>query len=75
VGRIGKDKEMIGITVPKRLAAIIDDRREMLRWPRAAFALAILEEWAARGCPPVNESDRLMQVARQATAKSPRKIA
>lgn len=60
---------MIGITAPKGLADAIDSRRRPLGWSRARFALEVLELWRAQGCPPVSESDRLMQIAQGRPAK------
>lgn len=73
MGRIGKGKQMIGVTVSDSDAQIIDERREGLRWSRAAFMLAIFEDWRARGCPPVCEPDRLMQLAKATEAKPAKK--
>lgn len=60
MGRIGKDKKMIGITTPEDLTAIIDARAEALGWSRAKFALAVLQRWQEEGCNPVNKIDATM---------------
>lgn len=60
MGRIGKDKKMIGITTPEDLTAIIDARAEALGWSRAKFALAVLQKWHEEGCKPINKIDATM---------------
>ena len=60
MGRIGKGKTMIGITTPEDLNLIIAARAEALGWPKAKFALAILEHWQAEGAKPVNKIDATM---------------
>ena len=66
MGKVAKDKTLVSIGVPKKfLEEIIDKRREPLRWSRAGFILAIVQEWEARGCPPISEPDRLMQIAQE----------
>jgi len=69
VGKIGKDRVFLGASAPKILGRIIDERREALGWSRAKFTLEILELWRAQGCPPVSESDRLMQIAKKGPKK------
>ena len=69
MGRIGKDRIFLGASAPKELGQIIDDRREPLGWSRAKFTLEILALWKAQGCPPVSESDRLMQIAKKKGGK------
>ena len=63
MGRIGKNRIFLGASAPKSLGDIIDARREPLGWSRAKYTLEILALWQAQGCPPVSESDRLMQIA------------
>lgn len=60
MGKPAKGKKMIGITASESLLAIIEARAEALGWPRAKYALAILEQWEAEGAKPVNKIDATM---------------
>ena len=51
---------MIGITTPEDLTALITARAEALGWPKAKFALAILEQWQTEGAKPINKIDATM---------------
>jgi hypothetical protein len=64
VGKIGKGRVFVGVSTPGDLAAIIDARAAALGWSRAQYALEIWTDWQRRGCPPVTEPDRLLQIAK-----------
>ena len=69
-GKISADKKQVGIVLDKALVAVLTERGDALRQPMSTFARWVIEDWRARGCPPVNEPDRLMQVAKAATGKT-----
>ena len=60
MGKIGKDKTLIGITAPKRIVELIDARANALGWSRGKFALEILEKWEKEGAKPINRIDETM---------------
>ncbi len=59
---MGKGKVLIGVTVPKDLVSIIDERRGPLDWPRAKYTLAVLQWWKKQGCPPISSVDETGQL-------------
>jgi len=62
MGRIGKNKTLISISIPQAWRDEIDSRAAALSLTRAAYATMILERWWAEGCPAISEPDRLMQL-------------
>lgn len=77
MGKPAKGKKMIGITASEDLLTIIDARADALGWPRAKFALAILEQWHEAGAKPVNKIDATMapEVMAQLASKALKKRA
>ena len=81
VARPGKDKVMIGVTIPAKIDAIIRDRAGPISLSQSAFLAAIAQHWVTAGCPPVTEADRAMQHMKAMEAqlekpgKAPRKTA
>lgn len=64
VGKIAKDNVSVSTVVRRVVASEIDRRRALLNnTSRSEFVALILEQWFAKGCPPVNEPDRMMLVA------------
>lgn len=57
--------ETIGVHARKEIVAEIIARGEALDKKKGTYAALILEKWFADGCPPVTESDRLMQISKQ----------
>jgi len=62
VGRIGKNKTLVSISVPVQWREEIDRRAAALSLTRAAYVTRIIELWWMRDCPAVSEPDRLMQI-------------
>lgn len=64
MGQISKDNVSVSTVVRKGIVAEIDRRRGLLNdTSRSEFVSLILEYWFSKGCPAVNEPDRLMLVA------------
>jgi len=61
--KIAKGKTLLGLTVDESIRKEIDRRAERLHLSRSTYAALILQDWKARGHPPVTEPDRLMQLA------------
>ncbi len=75
MGRIGKNKTLISISIPKEWREEIDRRAAALSLTRAAYATMIIERWWNEGCQAISEPDRLMQITgtgRQELDGSPR---
>lgn len=68
-----KDAETLGVHVRKEIIAEIVARGDALDKTKSNYAAMILEKWFADGCPPVSESDRLMQIAKQSVKKPAKK--
>jgi hypothetical protein len=68
-----KDADTLGVHVRKEIIAEIVARGDALDKKKGSYAALILERWFADGCPPVSESDRLMQIARQSVKKTAKK--
>jgi len=62
MGRIGKNKTLVSISIPLEWRAEIDRRAAALSLSRAAYVTRIVELWWARDCPAISEPDRLMQI-------------
>jgi hypothetical protein len=62
MGRIGKNKTLVSISIPIEWREQIDRRASALSLTRAAYVTMILEQWWAKGCPAISEPDRLMQI-------------
>lgn len=75
MGKVGKGKRVVSVGLLDEFVDVIDSRADALRWSRSEFVLSILEDWKARGCPPVSEQDRVMQLAKAASAKPAKKTA
>jgi hypothetical protein len=67
MGKIAKDRAMLGLTVPIPLRDEIDRRAAVLNLSRSAYSALILDDWWRRKCPPVSEPDRFMQLAKSAS--------
>lgn len=64
VGEISKNNVSVSTVVRKGLVDEIDRRRKLLNdTSRSEFVKLILEHWFSKGCPAVNEPDRMMLVA------------
>lgn len=64
VGEIAKHNVSVSTVVRRVVADEIDRRRKLLNnTSRSEYVSLILEQWFSRGCPPVNEPDRMMLVA------------
>ncbi len=64
MGRISKDNVSVSTVVRKGVVAEIDRRRALLNaTSRSEYVSLILAHWFAKGCPPVNEPDRMMLIA------------
>ena len=70
VGRIGKNKTLVSISIPSEWREEIDRRAAALSLTRAAYVTMILEQWWAKGCPAISEPDRLMQINAQPSGSS-----
>lgn len=71
MGQVGKGKTLVSASIPDALVSLIDKRAKALRWSRARYALAIIEQWKANGCPPVSDADHALEVlAGKPTKKS-----
>ncbi len=68
-----KDADTLGVHVRKEIIAEIVSRSDALDKTKSNYAAQILEKWFADGCPPVSESDRLMQVAKQSVKRAVKK--
>ncbi len=66
VGKVGKGRKKVGVTLDESLAAVIGKRAKALGIPPSRFAAMIAERWQAAGYPAVSEPDRLMQIAAKA---------
>ncbi len=62
MGRIGKNKTLVSISIPLEWRDEVDRRATALSLTRAAYVTMILEQWWAKGCPAISEPDRLMQI-------------
>ena len=62
MGRIGKNKTLVSISIPTEWRDEIDRRAAALSLTRAAYVTMILEQWWAKGCQAISEPDRLMQI-------------
>jgi hypothetical protein len=62
VGRIGKNKTLVSVSIPNEWREEIDRRATALSMSRAAYVTMILEQWWAKDCPAISEPDRLMQI-------------
>lgn len=69
-----KDAESLGVHLRKEIIAEIIARGEALDKKKGSYAAMILEKWFADGCPPVSESDRLMQIAKQSEKRDHRVV-
>ncbi len=58
--RIPEGRANLTVTVDDVLRAYIKYRSERLGWSMAQFVEPIIQDWVARGCPPVGEVDRLV---------------
>jgi len=65
MGKIGKGKKQLGIVLDRTLAKIIEDRATALGFTPTRYAAMVVEHWATKGCAPVSEPDRLMQLAKK----------
>jgi hypothetical protein len=65
VGRIGKNKTLVSVSIPIAWREEIDRRAAALSMSRAAYVTMILEQWWGKGCPAISEPDRLMQINAQ----------
>lgn len=64
MGKISKENVSVSTVVRRVVVDEIDRRRTLLNnTSRSEFVALILEQWFAKGCPAVNEPDRLMLVA------------
>ncbi len=70
MGRIGKNKTLVSISIPIEWREQIDRRATALSLTRAAYVTMILEQWWAKGCPAISEPDRLMQINAKPTGSS-----
>ena len=70
MGRIGKNKTLVSISIPTEWRDEIDRRAAALSLTRAAYVTMILEQWWAKGCPAISEHDRLMQINAKPTGSS-----
>jgi hypothetical protein len=70
MGRIGKNKTLVSISIPIEWRDEIDRRATALSLTRAAYVTMIIEQWWAKGCPAISEPDRLMQINAQPTGSS-----
>jgi hypothetical protein len=68
-----KDADTLGVHVRKEIIEEIVSRSDALDKTKSSYAALILEKWFADGCPPVSESDRLMQIAKQSVKKTTKK--
>jgi len=64
MGKIGKGKAFVGTTIPQEWRDEIDRRARPLRLSRSAYTAIIIEQWWSKGCPPVNDPDKFMQIAK-----------
>jgi len=69
MGKIGKGKRLVSLSLPDSWLAEIDRRAASLRLTRATYAMMIIERWWEGGKPPVSEPDRLMQIANSVKTK------
>lgn len=69
MGKIGKGKQLVSLSLPDQWLAEIDRRAASLRLTRATYAKMIIERWWEDGKNAVSEPDRLMQVANSLKAK------
>jgi hypothetical protein len=75
MGRVGKGKTLINVSVPNAWRDEIDRRAEGLHLTRATFTMLILAKWWQDGRAPVSEPDKLMQIAAKTVAqKSQRRV-
>jgi hypothetical protein len=69
MGKIGKGKQLVSLSLPDEWLAEIDRRAASLRLTRATYTLMIIEQWWNSGKSPVSEPDRLMLVADSSKGK------
>jgi hypothetical protein len=70
MGKIGKGKQLVSLSLPEAWLEEIDQRSASLRLTRATYATMVIEKWWTEGKGPVSEPDRLMQLARGKVSKS-----
>jgi hypothetical protein len=58
----------LSVHASKRMISAIEARANALGITKSKFASLILEKWSAEGRQPVNEPDRLMQIAAKSVA-------
>jgi hypothetical protein len=68
MGKIGKGKQLVSLSLPDEWLAEIDRRAASLRLTRATYTLMIIERWWESGKSPVSEPDRLVQIANASKA-------
>jgi len=61
MGKIGKNRTIVGINCPNSVVPIIDQRANRLGWSRAKYATEIILKWEREGSPGVNSADELLQ--------------
>jgi len=74
-GGVGKSRHATTLSVhaSKRLIAAIEARADALGLTKSRFASLVLEKWSTEGCQPVNEPDRLMQIAAKSVTVAAKK--
>jgi len=62
---VGKSQHSTTLSVhaSKRLIIVIEERARALGISKSRFASLILDKWAETGYLPINEPDRLLQIA------------
>jgi hypothetical protein len=65
MGKTGKGKILVSLSMPLAWCAQIDQRAEALHMTRATYLRLVVEYWRKAGSPPVSEPDRYMQVAKK----------
>ncbi|AHF94159.1 hypothetical protein OPIT5_06885 [Opitutaceae bacterium TAV5] len=64
-----KDSETLSVHASKKHVETIAARAAPLSLSKSKYAALIIEQWVQAGCPPVNEPDRLMQLAKKSSGR------
>ena len=62
---LGKGKKLISVSVPDGWERDIRQRADALGLTVASYTRLILKKWRDNGMPPVNQPDKLMQIAKR----------
>ena len=73
MGKIQNGKTRVGLVLDAETVAELTARGGSLHQPLGTFARWIIEDWMRRGCPPVNDADRALQLLKGKTPANAKK--